>query len=258
MHRMITHQSNQGSRVTIEDDGPVACIRLNCRETRNVLDVETVRNLEQAFRAVSESTKISVVILAGLPDIFCAGASKELLQMLVEGRIEPKELGLPRLLMECPVPVIAAMQGNAVGGGFALGLGADIVILNERQRYGFNFMDLGLTPGMGVTWLARERLGSAVGDELMYSAEYRRGRDFARLAGVNHVVAADRVEPLAHDFALRIAEKPRSALMLLKKNQSASRIAGFDAAREEEMRMHRIRLADPETRRLIEANYKQD
>lgn len=233
----------------------VAQIHMADADGRNALDGPFVEGLGKAFASIAQDNETRAVVLEGLRDVFCAGAGRSLLAGLLSEDINVSELGLPRLLLSCPIPVIAALQGSAVGGGFALGLAADIVVLNEKARYGLNFMNLGLTPGMGVTWLACEKLGPAMGDELMYSTEYRRGHGFRGAPGINHVVAADDVAPLAHDIAQRIAEKPRAALTLLKANQTSRRLEAFDAARTEEMRMHRQRLADPETADLIRSNY---
>jgi polyketide biosynthesis enoyl-CoA hydratase PksI len=241
--------------VRLSRDRGVAIVAMEDGPTHNALGEIMVEGLERAFAAIGAASDINAVVLRGLPEVFCSGASRSLLDALLAGDVNVSELGLPRLLLCCPVPVVAAMRGNAVGGGFALGLAADVMILSERARYGLNFMDLGLTPGMGATWLARERLGDFVGDELLYSTEYRRGRDLRSAPGVNHVVSSDRVEPLALDIARRIAEKPRNALTLLKKNQTEPRLRAFDEARENEMRMHRDRLASQETARLIARNF---
>lgn len=236
------------------EDG-VTRIVMNDVPGRNALSATFVEGLIATFATVADDPNTRAVVLEGLGDVFCAGAGQDILAGLLNGEINVSELGLPRLLLACPVPVITAMTGSAVGGGFALGLAGDVVILNERARYGFNFMDLGLTPGMGVTWLAGAKLGQATGDELMYSTEYRRGRAFDGAPGINHVVGPDKVTDLAHDIARRIAEKPRHALVLLKANQAAPQLKAFDAARENEIRMHRARLAQPDTADLIRRNY---
>lgn len=241
-------------RLSAETTG-VAWIRMEDSAGRNGLSDEFVDDFQRTFRKAGAMESVRVVVLAGLSDVFCSGATRELLDGLVGGRIPVSELGLPRLLLECPIPVISAMRGSAVGGGLALGLAADIIVMSREGRYGFNFMDLGLTPGMGTTWLARERLGVAIADELMYSTEYRRGSWFASRSLVNHVVPSEAVERLAADVALRIAQKPRGALSLLKAGLTADRLRQFDLAREEEMRMHGERLADPETARLIAENF---
>lgn len=251
----VSKMADPSSTMQITHDGAVAILMMADAANQNALDAKFVADFCQAVDALADDTSVHAMVLQGLPNVFCAGAARSLLAGLLDGNVDVEELGLPRRLIAFPVPVIAAMQGNAVGGGFALGLAADVIVLNARARYGLNFMDLGLTPGMGVTWLAPNRLGTAIGEELMYSTEYRRGERFRAVPGINHVVASDQVCPLALDVAMRIAEKPREALALLKANQVASRLQAFDRARENEMRMHRDRLSRADTAALIRSNY---
>lgn len=248
---MIQHQAP----ISLSLSDGIATLRLCDNAGMNALSPALVTGFTRAMEAIDGDETVRAVILCGGAQVFCAGAAREVLDGILEGDIAVEELGLPRRLLACPVPVIAAMRGSAVGGGFALGLAADVVILAEQARYGLNFMDLGLTPGMGATWLAGEKLGAAVADELMYTTEYRRGRHFRGLGALNHIVPAEAVEPLAQDLAARIAGKPRAALTLLKANQTAHRLVAFDAARAAEMAMHRTRLADPETAARIRGNY---
>ncbi len=251
----MSEASATAGLVETRKDGRVALLRLMDEAGQNALDEALVSAFCAAIDRLSQDTSVHALVLAGLPKVFSAGASHALLETLLDGKVLVEELGLPSTILAFPVPVVAALRGDAVGGGFALGLAADVVVMAERARFGLNFMDLGLTPGMGVTWLAPHRLGPAVGDELMYSTEYRRGAAFRHLPGINHVVPAEDVEDLAFDLALRIAEKPRDALVLLKQTQAAPRLAAFHAAREAEMAMHKDRLARPETVALIRGNY---
>lgn len=251
----VSEAGHASSPMRVSHDGAVAILTMADDANQNALDSRFVVGFCDAIDELAQDRSVNALVVQGLPKVFCAGAARSLLAGLLDGNVDVEELGLPRRLIAFPVPVIAAMRGDAVGGGFALGLAADVIVMSTRARYGLNFMDLGLTPGMGVTWLAPNRLGTAIGEELMFSTEYRRGEHFRSVPGINHVVSSDQVEALALDVAMRIAEKPRDALTLLKSNQAASRLAAFDHARENEMRMHRDRLSRPETATLIRSNY---
>ena len=160
---------------------------------------------------------------------------REVIDDLISGRREGGELLLPRVLLECPVPCIAAMAGYAIGGGFALGMAADLIVLGAESRYCLNFMDLGFTPGMGTTALLEHVLSPATVHELLYTGEARRGRDFA---SVCRVLPRAEVLPRAQDLAARIAEKPRDALVALKRTLSIPRRQAFELARTHETLMH--------------------
>jgi polyketide biosynthesis enoyl-CoA hydratase PksI len=144
------------------------------------------------------------------------------------------------------------MAGHATGGGFALGLAADIVVMAEESRYGFTFMNLGFTPGMGTTALCEHVLSPAVAHELLYTGELRRGARFAG-SGINHVVPRHDVERVAFDVASRIAEKPRQSIAALKRTLSLPRRQAFEQSITHESLMHQITFAAATSR--IENDY---
>jgi polyketide biosynthesis enoyl-CoA hydratase PksI len=238
-------------RVTAEDG--VAIVTMVDEAGKNALSHAMIEALGEAFAAIAHDVTISAVVLAGLPSYFSSGASPEVLVELVTSQRDPSEVLLPRLLLECPVPCIAAMAGHAIGGGLALGVAADIVLVGRESRYCLNFLDLGFTPGMGTTRLLEHVLSPAVAHELLFSGEARRGRDFDPRSGINHVLPRSEVLPRAIDLAARIAHKPRAAISLLKRTLSLPRRQAFEAARTEESFMHTISFAQPEAARLIES-----
>jgi polyketide biosynthesis enoyl-CoA hydratase PksI len=234
----------------------VATVTMIDARSKNALSHAMVDGLGDAFAALARRSDVRAVVLAGLPEFFCSGASAEVLDDLVSGRRDASELLLPRLLLDCPVPCLAAMAGPAVGGGFAFGVAADIVLLGSESRYGLNFMNLGFTPGMGTTRLLEHVLSPAVAHELLYSGEARLGREFAGKSGVNYVLPRADVLPRAQDLAARIAEKPRGSLVALKRTLSAARRQAFEAARTQETLMHAVSFAQPEVAQLIAETFE--
>jgi len=210
--------------------------------TANAITHDVVEALGAAFAELGRDLEVRAVVLAGLPDVFSSGAHRDVIDDLVSGRRDTGELVLPRVLLDCPLPCIAAMAGYAIGGGFALGMAADLVVLGAESRYCMNFLDLGFTPGMGTTTLLEHALSPAIAHELLYTGEARRGRDLAR-TGVNHVVATTEVLSRAHDLAARIADKPRDLVVALKRTLSMPRRAGFELARTHETLMHAMSFA---------------
>jgi polyketide biosynthesis enoyl-CoA hydratase PksI len=216
-----------------EDD--VAWIEMSDPEGKNGLSPPFVADLLAAFADVA-SSQARVAILAGLPDVFCSGATRDMLDAIAAGAMPTTELTLGRRLMDLPVPTIAACEGPAVGGGFALALAADLVVLADESRYGFNFLSLGFTPGMGTTRLLEHVLSPAVAHELLYTGEFRRGRDFG--PGVNAAVPRAEVRTKALDLALRIAAQPREAVVLLKRTLTLPRRRALEEAFTLESYMH--------------------
>ena len=222
--------------------------------TGNALGEAMVEALIAALDAAGRSAEVHVIVLTAVGETFSSGAPAELLVSLADGDLRPSDIRLARALLDCPLPVIAAMAGPAVGGGFALGLAADIVLLARESRYGFSFMNMGFTPGMGTTAMCEHVLSPAVAHELMYSGEMRRGAAFAG-SGINYILPRVDVEARAFDVAARIADKPRAALELLKRTLSLPRRRAFESALTLETLMHQVTLAAPGVAARIRATY---
>lgn len=233
----------------------VTTIRMSDAPGRNSLSELFAGRLLDAFHAVAADGEVRVLVLEGLPDIFCAGATHDVLRCLARGGIAPTDLLLSKALLDVPVPAIAAMEGHAVGGGLALGLCADVVLIARESRYGCPFMDLGFTPGMGTTRLLEHTLSPALAHELLYTGELRRGADFEGRSGFNYILPRREVLAKARDLAARIAEKPRMTLEILKRTLSIGKRRAFEETRSIEALMHRIAFAQSDIRQRIEAGY---
>jgi polyketide biosynthesis enoyl-CoA hydratase PksI len=216
-------------------------IEMRDREGKNAFSPEFVSALLHSLDKVDRDRAACVAVLCGLGDIFCSGATREVLDQLRGGTLRPTELILGRKVLELQIPVIAACAGAALGGGLALAVACDFVVLAEDRRYGFNFMDLGITPGMGTTRLAEHFLGAATAHELLYSGELRRGSDL-RASQVTAVVPSAAVEERALLLALRIADKPRRNLSLLKRTLTLVRRRRFEESMTLESLMHETSL----------------
>lgn len=239
-------------RLTVTDG--VAHLALADPASGNALGEQTVHQLRAAFGEVERNPAVRAVLLTGEGDTFSSGAPLELLKRLAAGELRSTDIVLPKILLDCPVPVIAAMAGHATGGGFALGLAADIVVLAEESRYGFTFMNLGFTPGMGTTCLCEHVLAPAIAHELLFTGELRRGAAFAR-TGINHVVPRADVEALGRDLAQRIADKPRVAVEALKRALSLPRRRAFETSITTESFMHAMTLGAAAASHRLEDEY---
>lgn len=222
---------------------------------KNAFTEDFVAELEEVLHFVCQDRTVKVLVLRGLADVFAAGAPRELLERLARGEIVPTDIALSKAMLDVPVPTIAAMQGHATGGGLALGLCADIVVMARESRYGASFMNMGFTPGMGMTRLFEHVLSPAIAQELLYTGEFRKGADFIGAAGVNYILPKSQVCAKAIDVAERIAEKPRCSLELLKRTLSIRRRQAFEESRTLEAMMHSITFTQDEIRDRIEGEY---
>jgi len=233
----------------------VARVTMCDRAGANAMSEAFAEQLLDALARVARWPELKVVMLLGLPEVFCSGASPEVLAAVAGGAVVPSDLPLAEAVLTLPVPVIAAMEGHALGGGLALGLCADLVLIAVESRYGCPFMDLGFTPGMGMTGLLEHVLTPAVAHELLYTGEPVKGRKLLGRNGFTDVLPREQVRTRADELATRIAEKPRLALTTLKRTLAMPRRQAFERDRAMEALMHEITLPQPEVRRRIEERF---
>ena len=234
------------------DENEIAVLKMNDEQGGNALGKEFMEELTRAFDDLRDRGP-KVLILQGLPNVFSPGGSKEILMDICRGSVAAVELPIPEKLLDLPFPVIAAMEGYAVGGGLALALCSDIVIAARESRYGATFASLGLTPGLGCTALLAEMVGPFLAAEMMFTARTFRGSELAeRATNINYIVARNEVMPLAERLALRIADKDKEIIRMIKVALAARKKALLPEARLREDMMHRLCIANPDTRARIE------
>jgi polyketide biosynthesis enoyl-CoA hydratase PksI len=236
--------SNEFASLSINAEG-IAVLRMCDEKTGNALSEAMVHRLEALFTDIANHDEIKVVILAGLPDYFCSGASRDVLLKLAENQIEPNELTLPRHVLRISVPTIAAMEGHAIGGGLALGICCDIILIAPESSYSCPFMNYGFTPGMGTTRLLEHVVSPAIAHEMLFTGRPFKGAHFEHRGGFNHVVPRSELWKRTMDIAERIAEKPRAALVLLKANLIAGRRKIYEGAFQAETEMHQKTFYEP-------------
>jgi len=235
--------------------GSIVMVQIDDPATANRLSEPLCAELEQALATLAADTTIHALLLAGSPRTFCAGATIESLRRIAGGQLDVRDLTVARRILGFPVPVIAAVEGHAVGGGLLLAACCDVTVASETSRYGVNFTALGFTPGMGATALLPSLLGPQFAAEMMFTAKFYKGRELKHRGLFTHIVPAAEVMPLARDIAARIAAKPRHVLEMLKETLALPRRGALEGALERESLMHRICFARPETAALIEDAY---
>lgn len=226
-------------------------------ENKNAMSERFVHELLAAFAEATAWAPLKVVVLAGTPEVFSSGASLAMLRALTKGAVVPTDIVLAKAVLDLPVPVVAAMEGHAIGGGLALGCAADVVIIARESRYGASFMNMGFTPGMGITKLLEHVMSPALAAELLFSGEPKKGSFFEGKSGFNAILPRAEVGPRAMTIAARIADKPRLSLEILKRTLSLSRRQAFEQTHTLESLMHRVTFAAPDVLARIEEFHDQ-
>ncbi len=241
--------------ITRMDDNSIAYLKMNDIEEKNTFSDDFIAGLIKGLAKIT-AMKPKVLILSGLEDVFSGGAEKQNLIDLCNGKIHVKDLLISEKLINTPFPVIAAMEGHAVGGGLVIAACCDIVIAARESRYGAVFMLMGFTPGMGCTTLLSELVGPFIANEMMFTGKRFKGSELARKStNINYILPKKEIINKAEDIAWQISENNIKSIYLLKNTLSAKKKKLLIEARQQEDLMHKISFAFPETREAVEEFY---
>jgi polyketide biosynthesis enoyl-CoA hydratase PksI len=226
-------------------------IKMQDRVSKNTFSLALTQGLMEAFAQACRDPDCKVVILTGYDNYFASGGTREALLSLSEGQGAFTDHDLYSLALRCPVPVISAMQGHGIGGGFVLGLFSDMVVLSRESIYTANFMRYGFTPGMGATCVLPQKLGIPFAMEMMLSASNYRGEELQQRGIPFPVLPRDQVMPHAVELARTLAEKPRHSLVTLKEHLNAPLREALPGMVAQEVAMHAVTFAQPEVKSRI-------
>lgn len=214
----MTHE-----HVRLERDGAVATVTLDRPGTRNACSMSMWMAIRDGFRELAESDA-RVIVLTGANGDFCSGADVVKKPDGADAGWEGSKLTAMRLLgqsviavHDCPIPVIAKVDGYAVGAGFGLALAADLLWCSDRARLSAVFAKLGLSLDYGSSWLLARRIGVHKAKELAFTAEMMDAARADRLGLVNAVVPAEQLDAAVAALAERIAAGPPVALSMTKR-----------------------------------------
>ncbi len=228
-------------------------VTMQDRIHKNTFSDELTLGLIRAFEKIRANTSYKAAILTGYDSYFAAGGTREGLLALHEGRARFSEPNIYSLALDCEIPVISAMQGHGIGGGFVMGLFADLVVLSQESVYTANFMKFGFTPGMGATFILPEKLGSGLAHEMLLLARNYRGEELKQRGIPFPVVPRAEVLRLAIQMARQLAEKPRLSLVTLKAHLVATYREKLSKFIEQELAMHAKTFHQGEVKAKINA-----
>jgi enoyl-CoA hydratase len=203
--------------VLVEVADQVATVTLNRPEARNALSRDLRRALPRAMQALDERDDVAAIVLTGADPAFCAGldlkelaaGGKALEETGVTGGVERHLRGpFPEMVK----PVIGAINGVAITGGFELALACDFLVASERARFADTHARVGIMPGWGLTVLLPEAVGFRRAKELSTTGNFLDAETALAWGLVNHVVAHEELLPFARKLAQDIAGVDRRAV----------------------------------------------
>ncbi|MGM0578252.1 MAG: enoyl-CoA hydratase/isomerase family protein [Myxococcota bacterium] len=238
--------------LVVERQGPVARVWMNRPDVHNAFNDALVRELSEAFRALSADDDVRAIVLGGRGRSFCAGADLSWMRSMAtftdEDNIRDsrKLAGLFDLVDRCPKPVIGRIQGAAIGGGTGLVAVCDVPIAAERAKFGFSEVRLGLAPAVISPFLVA-RIGVGVARELFVTGARFKADRAKEIGLVNRVEpdeealdaavdetleailqGAPRAQAACKHLAKTVAEEPRKVAF----EKTARLIADLRAAEE--------------------------
>ena len=209
--------------VLYDRDGGVGVITLNRPDNRSSMTEELLSAFAVRSREAREDAGLRCLVVTGKGRSFSAGADfKERIQREAEGRT-PHERSYamyePFLsLLDVEVPIVGALNGHAIGGGFGLALMCDLRYAREDAKYGANFTRLGLHPGMAVSYLLPRLVGLPKASEWLYTGRLFDGREGAAAGLFNEAMTGDEVGPRAMEVAKTIAGNAPIAMRMTKRS----------------------------------------
>lgn len=225
--------------------------------TKNSLTDPVVAGLSRCFEQVAQDEQYKTVILTGYGNYFLSGGTQAQLLDFQKGTLHGRSvLDIMRIIFDCPLPVISAMQGHASGGGLAFGLYADLVVLAQESIYAANFMKYGFTPGAGATFIIPAKFGTLVGQEMLLTARGYRGKELQALGVPCRVLPRASVLEYAREMANEMVDAPRASLLNLKQLMTHQWRGQFAAHFERELASFTETMQDGETARLLTTRWQ--
>jgi len=223
------------SLVLLDKSDGVGTITLNNPGERNTLTAPMVAEIVAAMNEIEADEKIGAVVVTGAAPAFCAGANLGNLAEATGESLKNIYEGFLRIAYS-PLPTLAAVNGAAVGAGMNLALGCDVRVAARRAKFDTRFLQIGIHPGGGHTWMLRRIAGPQAAMATVIFGDILDGAEAERVGLAWKCVDDDKLLEVAHDMAARAASRPRELLKVTKRTiQDMAHVAEHPAAVEREL-----------------------
>jgi enoyl-CoA hydratase/carnithine racemase len=242
------------SHIESERDGAILRIAIDRPEKKNALTAEMYDALANAFEEAESDAGVRVVLLHGKGGVFTGGNDLEdFLMKPWKGQAVPPAVRFIRAVAHARKPVVAAVQGLAVGVGTTILLHCDLVYAADDAKLMMPFINLGIVPEAASTVLLPMLIGRQRATELFMLAAPLSAQRANEMGLVNAVVTPEELLPAALNAARQLAEKPAGAVRACKELMKRAFQAEVDRALNEEVAMIAERLDSPETKEALSA-----
>jgi enoyl-CoA hydratase len=202
--------------VLFEKENGVALITLNRPERRNAINQDLLVNLYNYIDEVAASVDIRAAIITGAGTAFCSGL--DLKAIATDNLMDPRGDGSDMLnvMGACKKPIIGAVNGPAMTGGFELALNCDFLIASEKASFADTHVKMGIHPGWGMSQLLQEAVGQRMAKQMSLTCQFISAQEALRAGLVNEVVAPERLVPRAKEIGGFIAQLNPDMLQTMK------------------------------------------
>jgi enoyl-CoA hydratase/carnithine racemase len=208
-------------------EGAIAVLTMNQPETRNALTGNTaVEEFVQACADLQADRTVRAVILTGEGPVFSSGGNVKDMQRYFQQQLSPESIReeyrrgiqrIPKALYNLDVPIIAAVNGPAIGAGLDLTCMCDIRIASEKATFAESFVKVGIVPGDGGAWLLPRAVGMSKASEMAFTGEALSAQEALACGLVSRVVAPEALMETALVLARKIAANPGGVLRMTKR-----------------------------------------
>lgn len=247
------------ARLLSERRGRVLMLTISNPAARNALHPSLYAQATSLLRAARDDDSLGAIVLCGDGAHFCGGGDLHRLQQQRERPAETQAQILDDLhdwveaMRACPLPVIAAVEGAAAGGGFSVALGCDLIVAAEDARFVMSYVRIGLSPDGGGSEALARALPPQAALELLLDGDIASAQRLQALGLVNRVVPPGQAVASALQWAERLAAGPRSAQQRIKQLVYAARGRGHRAQLDAERDAFIAGLYGPEAGEGIDA-----
>jgi enoyl-CoA hydratase len=216
-----------------------ALITLNRPERRNSINQALLAGLYEGLEKAQKDDSVRAVVLTGNGKSFCAGIDLSVIG--TDNLFDPRGDGvdLPEAFAACKKPVIGAVNGHAITGGFEIALQCDFLIASDQASFADTHLKVGIHPGWGMTQLLRQAVGVRMAKQISLTAQFVPAAEALRIGLVNEVVSAEQLVPRALEIAGQIAALNQGLLPQVKTLIEFQDSATFEASLAQERREFR-------------------
>src|SRR3954449_11950673 len=202
--------------VLLEVSDRIATVTLNRPEARNALSSDVRRLLPQRLLEADGREDVDVIILTGADPAFCAGLDLKELGSTAGNLNAATEAVTHGPFPALTKPIIGAVNGACITGGFELALNCDFLVASERARFGDTHTRVGVMPGWGMTVLLPQAIGVRRAREMSFTGNFLTGEEALQFGLVNHVVAHEELIPFARKIAVDIINNDQAGVRQIR------------------------------------------